>query len=170
MKSVTFNVTDVVCVMPLLVPVMVAVNVPGAAVWLAVKVSVRVPVALTEAGLNAAVTPDGCPEALRLTVPVKPLMPVTVTVVLPEPPGARVTVAGLTDSEKSVTVKVSDAVRTRLPQVPVMVRGYVPGGVLPPTLNVAVLLPEPDTEDGENKTLVPLGRPDAERLTVPLKL
>ena len=47
---------------------MVTVAVPVVAVLLAVKVRVLLPVVLV--GLNEAVTPEGNPEADRLTVPV----------------------------------------------------------------------------------------------------
>src|SRR5664279_923592 len=63
------------------VPVMVTVTVPRLAVRLAVRVSTLVVVVLV--GLNAAVTPLGRPEAERLTLPLKPLRSVTVTVVVP---------------------------------------------------------------------------------------
>ncbi len=52
------------------VPVMVTVAVPTAAVLLAVRVSALVLVVLL--GLNEAVTPEGRPEAERLTLPLKP--------------------------------------------------------------------------------------------------
>ena len=65
-------------------PVTVTVAVPWAAELLAVKVKVLVPVVL--AGLNEAVTPLGNPEADRLTLPVKPLCGVTVTVLVPFDP------------------------------------------------------------------------------------
>ena len=52
------------------VPVMVTVDVPVAALPLAV--SVRLLVVVAEFGLNDAVTPLGRPEADKLTLPVKP--------------------------------------------------------------------------------------------------
>lgn len=60
------------------VPVIVTVAVPRVAVELAVKVTTLVEVV----GLvpNAAVTPDGNPEADNVTAPVKP--PVSVTVIV----------------------------------------------------------------------------------------
>jgi hypothetical protein len=38
------------------------------------------------AGLNAAVTPLGSPLTAKLTVPVKPFCPLTLSVLLPLPP------------------------------------------------------------------------------------
>ena len=55
--------------------------VPVVAVLLAAKVSVLVAVA--EAGLNEAVTPDGRPDADRLTLLVNPFCGVTVIVFVP---------------------------------------------------------------------------------------
>jgi len=66
------------------VPVTVTVTVPVVAVALAVSVSVLVVVVL--AGLNVAVTPAGSPEAERVTLPAKPLIGVTVIVLLPLAP------------------------------------------------------------------------------------
>jgi hypothetical protein len=72
---------------------------PVVAVLDAVKVSVLVPV--VEVGLKLAVTPAGKPPALRATLPVNPPEGVTVTVLLPVPPCATDTLAGLADKEKS---------------------------------------------------------------------
>jgi hypothetical protein len=66
------------------VPLMVSVAVPRAAKPVAVSVSTLVPVA--GFGLKDAVTPLGRPDAARVTLPVKPFRPVTVTVDVPEAP------------------------------------------------------------------------------------
>ncbi len=79
------------------VPVMVTVAGPVVAVLLAVSVSVLVLVVL--AGLKLAVTPAGKPEADRLTLPVNPLVGVTVMVLVPLPPCVTVTLAGEAESE-----------------------------------------------------------------------
>jgi hypothetical protein len=71
---------------------MVTVEVPAAAVPLAVRVKALVDVAL--AGLNAAVTPVGRPEAARATAPVKPFFCVIVTVLEPLAPCATDTLVG----------------------------------------------------------------------------
>ena len=65
-----------VCVRLPDVPVMVTVDVPLVALLLAVRVSVLVVV--VGLGENPAVTPLGRPEALRLTLPLKPLVGTTV--------------------------------------------------------------------------------------------
>lgn len=67
------------------VPVTVTVTVPSVAVLLAVKVKVLFPPVVL-AGLNAAVTPAGRPDADKLTVPVNPFSAVTVTVLVPLEP------------------------------------------------------------------------------------
>jgi len=74
------------------VPVMVIVDVPLAAVAATVNVSTLVPV--VELGTNAAVTPVGRPEEARVTLPVNPLLSVTVMVLFPVAPGATVRAAG----------------------------------------------------------------------------
>jgi hypothetical protein len=58
------------------VPVMPMVELPVAAVLLAVSVRVLVPV-LVGLGLKPAVTPLGRPEAARVTLPLNPLAGVT---------------------------------------------------------------------------------------------
>lgn len=71
------------------VPVTVTVAEPVLAEPLAVKVSVLEAVA--GFGLNDAVTPLGRPDAERVTLPLKPFCGVTVIVLVPLPPCARVT-------------------------------------------------------------------------------
>ncbi len=81
------------------VPVMVTDAVPVAAVELAVNVTALVEVV----GLvpKLAVTPDGNPDADKLTLPVKPFEGVTVIVLLPLLPCVMVKLEGEAESEKS---------------------------------------------------------------------
>ena len=65
-------------------PVTVTVTVPVAAVLLAVNVNVLVLAVLL--GLNDAVTPLGRPDAVKLTLPLKPFCGVTVMVLAPLAP------------------------------------------------------------------------------------
>src|ERR1019366_7284922 len=74
------------------VPVIVTVTVPVAAVALAVKVNVLVEV--VGFGANPAVTPLGRPEALKVTLPLKPFTGTTVMVLVPLLPWVMVTVLG----------------------------------------------------------------------------
>jgi hypothetical protein len=75
------------------VPVTVTVEVPAAAVLLAD--SVMTPLA------NEAVTPAGRPEAVNATVPPNPFTGVTVIVLVPLAPGARVNELGEAERLKS---------------------------------------------------------------------
>ena len=84
--------TVVVCVRLPEVPVMVTVVVPATAVEAAVNVKVLEVVVL--AGLKDAVTPAGNPVALRATDPLKPLIPVTVIVLVPLLPAATLRLLG----------------------------------------------------------------------------
>ena len=61
-----------------------------------------------------------------------------------------------------VTVRVTVVVGERPPPVAVTVIGYVPGGVLAPTVIVAVDVPEPGAAIvlGLKVTLAPAGAPD----------
>ena len=80
-SAVTFSVNVVLAVVEPLVPVMVTVAVPTVAVLDAVNVRVLPADPVTEVGLKLAVTPDGSPLALNATVPLKPLIELTVTLV-----------------------------------------------------------------------------------------
>jgi hypothetical protein len=86
--------TVVVCDKAPDVPIMVTVAGPVVAVALAVSVSVLVLDVVD--GLNEAVTPAGSPEAEKFTVPVKPPVGVTVTVLVLLPPCG--TLMGLGDA------------------------------------------------------------------------
>ncbi len=78
---------------------MVTVEVPFAAVALAVKVSVLVEV--VGFGLNCAVTPLGSPEAFKLTLPEKPLTGTTVIWLVTLAPCAMLTEVGFAVRLKS---------------------------------------------------------------------
>ena len=67
------------------VPVTVTVEVPGAVLAAAFRVSVVV-CAAVDAGLNVAVTPAGRPVAENATVPLKLPCGVTLNVLVPLPP------------------------------------------------------------------------------------
>ena len=77
-----FSVSDtvVLCVTVLLVPVIVSTNVPVPLFRLVVMVSVDEPVPVTELGENVALARFGNPDTLNATLPLKPLLGVTVTV------------------------------------------------------------------------------------------
>jgi hypothetical protein len=106
----TVSVTDAVFVRLPETPVIVTVVVPVAAVLLAVNVKELLLV--VTAGLNVALTPDGSPEADKVTFPLNPFWGVSVTVVpAPLPPCARVRVVG--DAER-VNVGVGAAFTVRL--------------------------------------------------------
>jgi len=63
-----------------LVPLMLKVKVPVRVLPLALSVSVEVPASDTELGLKLALTREGNPLALKLTVPLNPFRAVSVTV------------------------------------------------------------------------------------------
>ena len=148
------------------VPVTVTLVVPAAAALLTVNVSVLLLVVLL--GLKDAVTPLGSPEADKLTVPVKPFCGTSVMLLVPLAPGAMLRLPGEADSAKlgAVTVRVREAVLVRLPEVPVMVTVEVPGIAPLPAFRVSVLVPA--VALGLKDAVTPPGRPDADKLTVPL--
>lgn len=97
------------CVREPLVAVIVIVKVPGTA--FAATLSVSVDVVVVGLGLKLAVTPEGKPDALRVTEPVNPFSGVIVMVDVPEAPRLMVRVEGLAERLKSgggglVTVSV----------------------------------------------------------------
>lgn len=80
-SAVTLSVSVVVAVVEPLVPLIVTVAAPTVAVLDAVKVRVLPAEPVTVAGLKLAVTPDGRPLALNVTVPLTPTS-FTVTLVV----------------------------------------------------------------------------------------
>lgn len=149
------------------VPVMVIVTVPTAAPLLAATVQELLPV--EGFGLNEAVTPLGNVEFENVTFPVKLFCCVIVMVLLPLVPCTTFNVFGVADSTKvgaGLTVRVTNAVLVKLPDVPVTVIVAVPVVAVPladsvSVLTSAVLL-------GLNEAVTPLGRPEADKVTSPL--
>lgn len=83
------------------------------------------PEPITLAGLKLPVTPEGSPETLKATVPLKPPCPATVMLAVVLFPMATATADGA-EIEKPAALemfKVTDAVCVRLPLVPVTVKG-----------------------------------------------
>jgi len=165
--AVTVRETAVVCDKAPDVPVIVMVTVPRAAALLAVKVSVLVVVAL--AGLNAAVTPLGSPDAERLTLVLKPLSGLTVIVLVPLVPWMRMRLIGEAERVKSpggFTTSAIEVLLLRLPEVPVTVTVKVPIVALAEADSVKRLVV---VAGFVPKTAVtPLGSPEAVRVTLPL--
>ena len=161
---VTVRLTEVVCVKLPEVPVTVTVPVPVVAVPLAVNVSVLVLVA--GFWLNVAVTPLGKPDADRFTLPVKPFERVMAIVLVPLPPRVTVRLLGDADKLKFVTMSGMLVECVKLPEVPVTVTVMVPVAALLLAVNVTVLVPVAGF--GLNPAVTPLGRPEAERLTLPV--
>lgn len=150
------------------VPVTVRVAVPVVAVLLAVSVNVLVLVAL--AGLKDAVTPFGRPDADNATLPLKPLSELTVMELDPLDPWVMVRLLGEAESEKfggGLTVRERVVELDRLPDAPVMVTVAVPVVAVLPAVRVNVLVPV--VLVGLNEADTPAGKPDADKLTAPLK-
>jgi hypothetical protein len=140
------------------------------AVLLAVSVKVLVLVVLV--GLKLAVTPLGRPEAESATEPLKPLIGVTVMVLVPLLPWLMVTLVGESESEKfgtaaAFTVRLMVVVCVKLPDVPVIVTVAVPVVAVLLAVKVTVLLVV--VLPGLKDAVTPLGSPDADKLTLLLK-
>lgn len=150
------------------VPVTVTVTVPVVAVPLAVSVKVLVPVVL--AGLKEGVTPLGRPDADNATLPLKPLSGFTVIALEPLDPCVMVRLLGEAERVKlggGLTVRESVVELERLPEEPVMVTVAVP--VVAVLLAVSVSVVVPVALAGLNEAVTPEGKPEASKLTVPLK-
>ena len=150
------------------VPVTVKVTVPVVAVPLAVSVNALVLVAL--AGLNNAVTPLGRPDADNTTPALNPLRGLTVMVLEPLEPCVMVKLLGDAESVKfggGFTVRESVVELDRLPDEPEMVT--VAGPVVAVLLAVSVRVLVPVVLAGLNEAVTPEGKPDVDKLTVPLK-
>ena len=158
----------VACDKPPDTPETVTVAVPVAAVLLAVSVNMLV--VAVPPGLNDAVTPLGRPDADKLTLLLKPPWGVTVIVLVPLVPWTKLRLLGEEERVKSptgLTVRVIVAVLVKVPDVPVMVTLEVPIVAVVPTLRVTVVEAGSGLELKE--AVMPLGRPDAEKVTLPVK-
>src|SRR5713226_2934216 len=149
------------------VPVMVTVTVTVDAVLLAVSVNVLALVVLV--GLNDAVTPLGRPDADKLTLPLKPFCGVTVMVLVPLAPWVSAKLLGDAESVKlgtgsGFTVREMVVEFVKLPEVPVMITVTVPvaAALLAVSVNVLVLVVL-------KEAVTPLDRPEAAKVTLPLK-
>jgi hypothetical protein len=149
------------------VPVIVIVLVPAVAE--ALTVSVNVLVVVVGFGLNPAVTPLGRPEALKLTLPAKPFVGTTAMVLVPLLPGGVTTLLGVAVRLKSgpATVRLKVVVCVKLPDLPVIVTVAVPKAAVALAVRVKVLVEV--VGFGLNPAVTPLGRPEAAKLTLPVK-
>lgn len=148
------------------VPVIVSVVVLGFAVLAAVRVRTLAEVAGFE--LNTAVTPAGSPEAANDTLPENVFAGVMAMALVTLLPGSRVTVLGEAESVKVgfATVRLKGMVFVRLPDVPMMVTVSVPVAALELAFRVSVLLDVAGF--GLNAAVTPVGKPEAESVTLPL--
>jgi hypothetical protein len=159
---------EVVAVVPE-VPVTVIVKAPVVAVLLAVSVSTLELV--EDVGLNEAVTPLGIPAAVNATLPVNPPMSVTVMVSVPLAPC-------VTDNEEAealrlkpvvtlaLTVRAMVVLAFVLPETPLMVTVEVPVAAVLLAVKVTTLLPVVGLVP--KAAVTPLGRPEADSVTLPL--
>ena len=150
------------------VPVMVTATVPVVAVLPAASVKVLVLAVLM--GLKDAVTPLGRPDADKLTLPLKPFSGLTLMVLVPLAPCAIVKVLGVAVSVKlggAVTVREIVVACDKPPDAPETVTVAVPVAAVLLAASVRVLVPPVPV--GLNDAVTPLGRPDADKLTLLLK-
>ena len=151
------------------VPVIVNFAVP----FVAVVLAVRVITLLLVAGfvLKEAVTPLGSPEAARVTLPENSLTGVMVMVLAPlAPPFAIVTALDEVERVKlcfgAFTVRLRVVEFVNVPDLPVIVTVTVPAAAAALAFKVSVLVVVAGS--GLKDAVTPLGRPDAERVTLPL--
>src|SRR5271168_5378024 len=154
-----------------LVPVMERVEVPVGVPPVVVMVRVELPEVPMEAAEKVGEAPAGNPEAVKFTVPEKPLTGATLTVYVAVPPAMMESEGGVTVSVKSgaVTFRVTLALwdSSSVP-VPVMVSTGLPPGVFVVVVTVMVEVPEAVMELGEKEAEAPEGRPVAAKVTAPL--
>jgi hypothetical protein len=142
----------------------------------AVNVSVLVPVAvpLSVVGEKEAVTPVGKPEAVKVTVELKPPDGAMDTGrLVAEPDGTLATVEeGFSANEGLTIVSVVVAFATRFPPLAITVRVYVPTAAVFDAITVAVTEPEPGdaTLLDDKLTVMPAGTPETVRVTADLNV
>ena len=138
------------------------------------KVSVLVPVA--GFGLNIAITPGGGFSTNKKTGLLNPPSGVILIVVVVVAPSSTVRLLGKAESRKSgcdgggagaFTVRLMLVVLVKLPDVPVTVILPVPTVAVLLAASVKVL--EPVAGFGLKEAITPLGKPEADRETLPLK-
>jgi len=166
----TVSVSAVPAFRPPEVPATVTVAVPFFASAPAVRNKVLFEVA--GSGLKEAVTPFGSPEVTSVTSPKNPLTGITVTILLPlAPPCVMVTALGDAERLKPgatvFTVRLRVAVLVSVPEVPVIVTVTVPVAAAALAVKLSRLLLVAGL--GLNTADTPLGKPDAETVTLPLK-
>ena len=146
---------------------MVTVKVPVVAFRPADRVNVLEPVA--GFGLKEVVVPLRMPEAERVTLPVKPLDGVMVTVLVPMALRAMLRLVGEADKlklDEPLTVKETVVDLVSAPLTPLMVTAKVPMAAVALAVRVSVLVVV--VLAGLNEAVTPLGKPDADKVTVPL--
>jgi len=158
-----------------------------AAVWvmlpdLAVRVTVDGPVAADAVTLSVSVTlaavgplpneprtPEGRPEKLTVTEPAKPFRGVKVRMLFPVAPCAMLSECGEAVSVKvgpDATVNAMVVVSVRPPDLPVIVIAEVPAAAVLAAAKVSAVLP---AVTAPKVAVTPVGRPEADNVTVPLK-
>jgi len=148
-------------------PVIVTVKVPIVALLLAVSVNVLVVVA--GFGPKEAEIPFRNPDTENVTLPLKPFRGEIVTTVVPFLPRTMLKLGG--DAERlkfgpAVTVREIVVEALKAPEVPVTVTLKVPvTAALALSCSVLLLV----VLAGLNDAVTPLGRPEADKLTLPLK-
>jgi len=149
-------------------PFMVTVKVPRATERLTLTVSVLVVVA--GLGLKEAEAPLGRPEADSVALPEKPLRRVMETVLVALLPRATFRVLGDEERLKSgcgaaLTVSETVVVRVRLPDAPEIVTVKFPVAAVADAERVSALVVAVGL--GLKDAVTPLGKPEAERVTLP---
>jgi hypothetical protein len=148
----TVSDTVVECVRLPLVPVIVSVLVPVGVLERVERVSVEVPEPVTDVGLNVALVREGRLLTLKLTLPLNPLIAVTVTVYEVVPGCPTVRELGEAEIEKlggftELTTRVTLVEWLVLPEAPTGQRGVPSVG--------AIEVHPPELERGLPAQLVP---------------
>jgi hypothetical protein len=121
---------------------------------------------------NVAVTPEGNPEADKVTLPVNPPEGVSVMVLVPLVPCFTVRLEGEAESEKlgvavAFTVSETEVVCVSVPLTPVMVTVEVPVVAVELAVNVTTLVEVVGFVP--NVAVTPEGNPEADNVTLPVK-
>lgn len=133
------------------------------------RLSKEVPEVFREAGLKVAETPAGSPKVPSVMAESNPFCSISVAEPVAPPPAAPLRVELVNARPKFWIDRLTPAVRVTLPEVAMMVSGYVAAIAAAPGVTVSVVIPPDVKDEGLNTPVASAGNPVTLKLTLPEK-